>query len=78
MKNKIVVVCGEHKHEVDVTPGQKVTIWKLGSEEKGWIPERRHFDEFRKCLEMALKDAETDKGRHIIFNFGVKTEQVTV
>ena len=78
MKNKIVVVCGEHKHEVDVTPGQKITIWKLGSESKGWIPSKKHFDNFKEQLVKALIDVECGRDGHIVFHFGVKTEQVKI
>lgn len=77
-KNKIVVVSGEFKHEVEVNSGQTITIWKLGSEQHGWIPNKKHFDAFIKALSQALQDTEQGKDGHIVCHFGIKTEQVKI
>ena len=76
MKNKIVVVSGEHKHEVAVAHGQMVTIWKLGDPKRGWIPSKKHFDAFMKCLQLALEETQKGRDGHIVFHYGVTTEQV--
>jgi hypothetical protein len=72
-KNKIVVVCGKHKFEVEVGKGQTLTIWKLGDPKRGWIPSKKHFDAFRNALVFALKDPVNN---HILFHYGVSVEQV--
>ena len=74
-KRKIVIVSGEHRHEIEVGGDiRKVTIWKLGDREKGWIPNKSHFDKFTELLKQALKDPEF----HIIFHYGVECEQVEI
>jgi len=74
-KNKIVVVCGEHKFEVDVEQGQTITVWKLGDPKTGWIPNKRHFECFTNLLKKALEDP---KKNHIVFHHFVAVEQVKV
>ena len=76
--NKIVVVCGEHKHEVEVTPGQRITIWKLGDSKRGWIPNKKHFDRFMDCLATAIDETKEGRDGHIVFHYGVTTEQVKI
>ena len=78
MKNKIVVVCGKHKHTVSVNKGQTLTVWKLGSEARGWIPSKKHFDAFKKSLLFALKETNSGRDGHIICHFGVKVQQVKI
>lgn len=36
----------------------KLMIFKLGSEDKGFIPSKKMFDEFRKALEEAMKTGD--------------------
>ncbi len=74
--SKIVVVSGNSRHEVDVRRGQKITIWKLGDPGRGWIPSRKHFDEFVKLLGEATARAVQGEPAHLIFHYGVQTEQI--
>lgn len=73
-KNKIVVVSGKNKFEVDVEKGQTITVWKLGDEKRGWIPNKSHFVAFRKLLQKAIEDNKF----HIIFHYGVSVMQVKI
>lgn len=74
-KDKMVVVCGKHRHTINVNKGQTITVWKLGSEARGWIPSKKHFLAFKKLLALAMKDPAKN---HIIFHFGVKVQQVKI
>jgi hypothetical protein len=76
--NKIVVVCGKHRHEVEVKKGQTITVWKLGSETNGWIPSKKHFDQFTEDLTVALKETAAGNDGHIVCHFGVNVVQVTL
>ena len=49
-------------------------LFKLGSPEKGWIPSKRHFDEFRRQLIAAANDPDFN----IIYHFGVNVEYLGV
>ena len=72
-KNKIVVISGNNKRkEFDVDP-EKVTVWMLGDRKKGWIPNKKHYTNFRRQLKRALKNP---KDNHIVFHFGVECMQV--
>lgn len=57
----------------DYTPGRPMLIMKLGSEQRGWIPNRGHFD----MMQKQLKGAGIDKQYNIIlYHFGVHTEVI--
>ena len=75
-KRKIIVVCGKHKHEVEIGGDiKKITVWKLGDSAKGWVPAKRHFDHFTSLLKSALEDPEKN---HIVFHYGVSVKQIDV
>ena len=73
-KHKIVVVCGKHKHVVNVSGKHTITVWKLGDAKLGWIPNRSYFEAFRDLLLKAMEDPEF----HIIWNYGLEVDQVEV
>jgi hypothetical protein len=77
-KNKVIVVCGENKFEVDANPGQMITVWKLGDPSRGWIPNKRHLDEFMNALQVALKETEGGGHGHLVCHYGVSVEQVRI
>jgi len=49
-----------------------IKIFKLGSKEKGWIPGKKHFDNFKKLLLQAANDPDFS----IIYHFGVEVDYV--
>jgi len=49
-----------------------IKIFKLGSEAKGWIPSKKHFDKFKQLLVSAANDPDYN----IIYHFGVQVDYV--
>lgn len=59
--------------EIIKTPGKPVMIWKLGSSEKGWIPNSTHFRIARKFI----KESGLEKRYNVfLFHFGVDVQVV--
>jgi hypothetical protein len=49
-----------------------IKIFKLGSESKGWIPSKKHFDKFKQLLVSAANDPDYN----IIYHFGLTVDYV--
>jgi len=49
-----------------------IKIFKLGSEAKGWIPSKKHFDKFKQLLVSAANDPDYN----IIYHFGIQVDYV--
>ena len=65
------VELGNVAAEVNATisaSGKPIMIWKLGSEARGWIPNRKHFDAVRDFIKKAKLEDRYDV---FIYHFGV-------
>lgn len=49
-----------------------IKIFKLGSEQRGWIPNKKHFER----LGMLLKQAQNDPDFNILYHFGLTVDYV--
>ena len=49
-----------------------IKIFKLGSESRGWIPNKKHFDR----LQALLSQAQNDPDFNIIYHFGLQVDYV--
>ncbi len=49
-----------------------IKIFKLGSEQRGWIPNRKHFDRLRQLLTQASNDPDFN----ILYHFGLQVDYV--